>query len=102
VRDNCVVVANTDQEDIDENSRGDACDDFDQDGLINAKDNCPDSPNRNQADTDGDKIGDTCDVEESRITEQYAWLPWVGMGFVVLVLLSLFVVITRSTKSPSV
>ena len=84
--DNCVNVANPKQEDIDANGRGDACDDFDRDGIINSKDNCVDQPNSNQSDTDADRIGDACDGEENRVTEKYPWLPWVGMGFVVLVI----------------
>lgn len=94
--DNCVTVANSDQEDIDGNGRGDACDDFDRDGLINSKDNCPNQPNRNQKDTDSDNIGDVCDEEESRVTEKYKWIPWVGVGFAALVLVVLFIITARS------
>ena len=86
--DNCISTINPDQIDVNRNGRGDACDDFDQDGLINTRDNCPNIPNRNQIDTDGDKIGDVCDNEESRTTEKYPWLPWVGIGFAGLVLVS--------------
>ncbi len=88
--DNCVSVPNDDQRDVDTNGRGDACDDFDRDGLINDRDNCPEDPNRNQTDTDGDGIGDVCDPGESRLTEMYPWLPWAGMGFAALVLITLF------------
>lgn len=90
-RDNCVHIANTDQADINANGRGDACDDFDRDGVINAKDNCPNEPNAAQADTDSDGIGDACDAEESRVTERYGWIPWVGMGAALLVMVSLVV-----------
>ena len=89
MRDNCVGVSNVDQTDTDGNDRGDACDDFDRDGVLNNIDNCPNIPNRAQADDDGDKIGDVCDAEESRVTEKYPWLPWVGMGTAALVLLAL-------------
>lgn len=88
--DNCVSVSNPDQEDVNGNNRGDACDDFDKDGRINSLDNCPNDPNASQADIDGDGIGDACDDEESRITEKYKWLPWAGMGIVVVVVLGLF------------
>lgn len=96
-RDNCVSVSNSDQKDINNNGRGDVCDDFDQDGLINSKDNCPDNPNRDQRDTDSDSIGDVCDKQESRITEHYPWIPWVGIGFAAIVLIVLFVLTARAT-----
>ncbi len=54
------------------------------------KNNCESEPNRNQMDTDGDGIGDACDTEESRLTEKYTWLPWVGMGLAGIVILILF------------
>lgn len=96
-RDNCVSVSNSDQQDINNNGRGDVCDDFDQDGLINSKDNCSDNPNRDQIDTDGDGIGDACDKQESRITEHYPWIPWVGIGFAAIILIALFVLTARAT-----
>lgn len=96
ITDNCVTQKNPDQQDVNGNRRGDACDDFDRDGLINANDNCPNNPNRDQADTDGDRTGDSCDAEESRLTERYAWLPWLGIGGAALVLVILFVLTGRS------
>ncbi|MEK7084771.1 MAG: thrombospondin type 3 repeat-containing protein [Patescibacteria group bacterium] len=98
IRDNCVSIENTDQEDVNNNGRGDRCDDFDQDGRMNTNDNCPDHPNRNQNDTDSDGAGDACDTEESRITERHAWIPWVGIGFAALVLVVLLVLTARSTR----
>ena len=88
--DNCVSVPNSEQEDVNNNKRGDACDDFDKDGRINSLDNCPNDPNASQVDTDGDGIGDVCDDEESRITEKYKWLPWAGMSIVGIVIFGLF------------
>ena len=93
--DNCVSVPNPNQTDIDNNGRGDACDDFDKDGVRNYIDNCIDEPNRKQKDTDGDMIGDACDDEESRLTEKYFWIPWAGMGGSLLVLIGLFVIVSR-------
>ncbi|QQS60660.1 thrombospondin type 3 repeat-containing protein [Candidatus Falkowbacteria bacterium] len=92
INDNCVSISNTDQLDVNSNGRGDACDDFDQDGIINSEDNCINNPNLDQDDTDGDGQGNTCDKKESRLTEQYPWLPWVGIslaGVMIIVLLFL-------------
>ena len=99
IRDNCVSVSNADQQDVNNNGRGDVCDDFDQDGIVNSKDNCLNNPNRDQKDTDSDGIGDVCDQEESRITERYTWIPWVGIGFAALVLIILLALIARSTRA---
>jgi len=77
--DNCISLSNPDQEDVDSNGAGDACEDFDGDRIKNSKDNCPDHPNRSQKDEDGDGIGDVCDGEESRLTERNKWLPWAAM-----------------------
>ena len=93
--DNCVSIANPEQTDINDNERGDVCDDFDRDGIMNIDDNCQDQPNRNQADEDGDGIGDVCDEEESRVTEKYEWIPWVAMGGAITFFLLLFWIMTR-------
>ncbi|MFT7507198.1 MAG: hypothetical protein ACI92I_000338 [Acidimicrobiales bacterium] len=98
VFDNCVRTANLDQEDIDSNGRGDACDDFDRDGRINSDDNCQNQPNRRQEDEDGDGIGDVCDEEESRLTERYIWIPWVGIGVAGAVLAVLFTLVAINTR----
>ncbi|MEI7652843.1 MAG: thrombospondin type 3 repeat-containing protein [bacterium] len=78
-RDNCISISNPTQEDINGNGKGDACDDHDLDGVMNPYDNCIDKYNPDQKDTDGDKLGDACDGQESRFTERYPWLPWVGI-----------------------
>ena len=96
ILDNCVSVANTNQIDVNGNKRGDVCDDFDRDGLINSLDNCPNDPNRGQSDVDADGIGDACDKEESRFTERYKWIPWVGIGFAAVTLIVLFALTARS------
>ncbi|MFM2339585.1 MAG: thrombospondin [Candidatus Parcubacteria bacterium] len=93
--DNCPFIANLDQIDVNANKQGDACEDFDQDGAMNNTDNCPDLPNRYQADKDSDGIGDECDDDESRLTEKYAWLPWVALGAALLTIVGMFVVVSR-------
>ncbi len=98
--DNCISVANTDQTDVDGNGRGDVCDDFDRDGRINSEDNCVNEPNRSQVDTDGDGIGDVCDSEESRFTERYAFVPWVGIAIAFMAIMALFVLVKRHPVEP--
>lgn len=97
--DNCVMVPNADQMDVDGNGSGDACDDFDRDGHVNSADNCSEVPNRDQRDEDSDGVGDVCDDEESRFTEQYAFIPWAGMGLAALVLLGLFAATLRQAAT---
>lgn len=94
-RDNCVFEVNPGQEDIDGNGKGDACDDFDRDGILNAKDNCPSSPNQLQTDSDNDGIGDTCDTVENRPFERWAWLPWVSIFLVGIVVVLLLIITLR-------
>ena len=60
--DNCPVVANASQGDVDGDALGDACDaDIDGDDVLNDVDNCPYVANPDQTDIDGDGIGDVCD-----------------------------------------
>lgn len=94
-QDNCPAMSNPDQLDIDGNEIGDACEDFDRDGVFNTFDNCPNLPNASQADEDGDGIGDVCDDSESRLTEQYYWILWVGLGLAGLTLGALFLIVMR-------
>lgn len=98
IYDNCVSVSNQDQLDFDSNGRGDACDDFDKDGRINSLDNCPDEPNSSQMDADADSIGDQCDGVESRFTEQYPFIPWLGLGFALLAILGMFFVVNKQAQ----
>lgn len=93
--DNCVFVANKNQEDVNENGRGDVCDDFDRDGVINSKDNCPNDPNRYQEDEDVDGIGDICDMEESRFFARNSWLPMTLIVMVGVIVVSLFLITFR-------
>lgn len=60
--DNCPLVANPNQANLDGDAEGDACDtDDDNDGVPDTADNCPLMPNPNQLDSDGDGIGNVCD-----------------------------------------
>jgi DNA/RNA endonuclease G (NUC1) len=60
--DNCPLVSNANQADLDNDGLGDVCDpDDDNDGVADATDNCPTVANANQADGDGDGIGNVCD-----------------------------------------
>lgn len=65
-QDNCPMVPNPDQSDVDMDGIGDACDDFndldqDGDGVYDDVDNCPTVANPDQSDIDGDGLGDACD-----------------------------------------
>ncbi len=64
--DNCPMDPNPNQEDMDGDEIGDACDsvdnsDDDGDGVQNFEDNCPFVANPGQSDVDGNNIGDACD-----------------------------------------
>ncbi len=63
-RDNCPLVPNNNQEDIDKDGKGDQCDtdDSDKDGFPDNIDNCMSIPN-DQSDKDRDGQGDVCDGE---------------------------------------
>jgi hypothetical protein len=60
--DNCPLVTNPDQADLDGAGLGNACDtDDDGDGVLDSADNCLSVPNSDQADLDEDSLGDVCD-----------------------------------------
>lgn len=83
-RDNCVTVANADQEDRDHDGLGNACDacpydrsnDSDGDGICQNVDNCPQFANPTQTDRNQDKIGDACQgARASRLARSVAIPP---------------------------
>ncbi len=63
--DNCRLVPNADQADLDGDGQGDACDgDRDGDAVLDVVDNCPLVANADQADLDADSNGDACDGDQ--------------------------------------
>jgi hypothetical protein len=98
--DNCPLVTNPDQEDINANTIGDLCDDFDLDGILNSLDNCPNLPNQYQEDADSDGLGDICDQQESRLTESNPWIPWLGIGIAIVVLIVLIFLTSKHPGKP--
>ena len=63
--DNCPVVANLDQADVNNDNIGDLCGDIDGDTVVDALDNCPNEPNVGQENTDlQNDGGDACDDDD--------------------------------------
>ncbi len=74
--DNCPNAANADQHDMDNDGKGNVCDeDRDGDGVLNNVDNCPDVKNADQIDYDGDGKGHACDSVDSPSVKQGPYQP---------------------------
>jgi uncharacterized protein YfaP (DUF2135 family) len=68
-QDNCPAIANKTQADLDQDGRGDSCDDDDDgDGIADKVDNCSKVANPDQANCDGDSEGDACEICPSTIS----------------------------------
>ena len=83
--DNCPSEANPNQEDVDGNGDGDACQDSDGDGISDGKDNCPTEANPNQEDANNNGIGDACqDTDKVRVHQHQKSVDWtmirIGVG----------------------
>ena len=62
--DNCRTTPNAEQENLDGDTQGDACDaDDDGDGVSDGSDNCSRISNADQTDADADGVGDACDPD---------------------------------------
>lgn len=63
--DNCPIISNLNQLDMDGDAMGDVCDpDDDNDGISDGVDNCPFTANPGQEDVDSDGIGNACDTDQ--------------------------------------
>jgi hypothetical protein len=81
--DNCPETANPEQGNVDQDDKGDLCDedadndglpndqdpdslddDTDNDGLLDGADNCPTAHNPDQHDNNGNSLGDACDPDD--------------------------------------
>jgi len=79
--DNCQLVPNPTQADLDGDLKGDVCDpDMDDDGKLNEIDNCPAVFNPTQANLDGDNLGDVCDddLDGDTVANASDNCPWVA------------------------
>jgi len=69
--DNCILTANTDQVDTDNNGVGNSCDvDDDGDSILDTEDNCPLIINADQTDSSENGIGDACQPETLKVDEE--------------------------------
>ena len=61
--DNCSLISNTNQANIDADAQGNVCDDDDDnDSISDLQDNCPLVSNSDQLDRNGNGLGDVCEV----------------------------------------
>lgn len=80
--DNCPTTSNSNQADIDEDGKGDACDnDKDGDGISNNNDNCPSDANEDQDDDDEDGTGDECESSSDNRNDNTAEETGAGIDW---------------------
>ncbi len=96
--DNCPSIKNSDQKDLNQNQKGDACEDSDGDRVLDYIDNCILEVNSDQKDTDNDKKGDICDKIDDRFLAGQDWIIWVSLviGFAAVGTGSYFVIAKKS------
>ncbi|CAI8000125.1 Thrombospondin-2 [Geodia barretti] len=79
--DNCKFYSNPNQENSDDDETGNECDaDDDNDGVVDQNDNCQTVSNMNQVNSDRDNFGDACDNCPRTVNNNQADVDKDGVG----------------------